>query len=286
MLWVNLIMDSLGSLALATEPPYDELLQRAPTKRNEHIINGRMWKHISIQALCELILLFVLYLVAPKFIKEQNYVRLAENQIINYCYKQLPGKGKLDHIIYGTSSKWSSSVKLKGNEESCGKYAERQDLSVAFKEYQNANGSTVHMTIIFNVFVYYTLFNQINCRVLDDSFNILVRITRSILFIIISLCEMGLQAVLITFGNTVFHCVENGLTGTQWGISFGFGAITFIVSVICKVIPLEILIEKCLGTVEDDDEEDNKEKNDDNEKKEDEEDKNKILRINHSDSIN
>ena len=256
MLWVNLIMDSLGSLALATEPPYDELLQRAPTKRNEHIINGRMWKHISIQALCELILLFVLYLVAPKFIKEQNYVRLAENQIINYCYKQLPGKGKLDHIIYGTSSKWSSSVKLKGNEESCGKYAERQDLSVAFKEYQNSNGSTVHMTIIFNVFVYYTLFNQINCRVLDESFNILVRITRSLLFIVIALFEMALQVVLITFGNTVFHCVENGLTGTQWGISFGFGAVTFVVSIICKLIPLEILIDKRLGTVEDSNEDD------------------------------
>ena len=27
MLWVNLIMDPLGSLALATEPPYEELLQ-------------------------------------------------------------------------------------------------------------------------------------------------------------------------------------------------------------------------------------------------------------------
>ena len=40
MLWVNLIMDSLGSLALATEPPYEELLKRAPTKRNESIING------------------------------------------------------------------------------------------------------------------------------------------------------------------------------------------------------------------------------------------------------
>ena len=26
MLWVNLIMDSLGSLALATEPPYQDLL--------------------------------------------------------------------------------------------------------------------------------------------------------------------------------------------------------------------------------------------------------------------
>ena len=255
MLWVNLIMDSLGSLALATEPPYDELLKREPTKRKEHIINGRMWKHISIQALCQLVLLLVLYLIAPKFIKEQNYVRLAENQIIKYCYGKLPGNGKEDHIIYGTSSKWTSSTKLRGNEEMCGKYSERQDLSVAFKEYQNANGSTVHMTMIFNVFVYYTLFNQINCRVLDDSFNILVRILRSYLFIIIALCEMGLQAILITWGNTVFHCVERGLTGTQWGISIGFGAITFVISFICKLLPLDSCIDRMIGKVEDDDEE-------------------------------
>ena len=258
MLWVNLIMDSLGSLALATEPPYDELLKREPTKRKEHIINGRMWKHISIQALCQLVLLLVLYLIAPKFIKEENYIRLAENQIIKYCYGKLPGDGKEDHIIYGTSSKWTSSTKLKGNEEMCGKYSERQDLSVAFKEYQNANGSTVHMTMIFNVFVYYTLFNQINCRVLDDSFNILVRILRSYLFVIIALCEMGLQAILITWGNTVFHCVERGLTGNQWGISIGFGAITFVISFICKLLPLEKCIDKCLGEVEDEDDEESK----------------------------
>ena len=259
MLWVNLIMDSLGSLALATEPPYEELLKREPTKRNEHIINGRMWKHISIQALCELVLLLILYLMAPKFIKENNYVRLAENQIINLCYGKLPGDGKLDHIIYGTSSKWSSDVKLKANEEVCGKYSERQDLSVAFKEYSNANGSTVHMTIIFNVFVYYTLFNQINCRVLDDSFNILIRITRSILFIIICIFEMGLQAILITWGNTVFHCVERGLTGKQWGICIGFSAITFVVSIICKLLPIEKLIDKCIGDVEEE-KENNEEK--------------------------
>ena len=71
MLWVNLIMDSLGSLALATEPPYEELLQREPTKRNESIINGRMWKHIIIQSLVQIILLVVLYLAAPEFIKSK-----------------------------------------------------------------------------------------------------------------------------------------------------------------------------------------------------------------------
>ena len=111
MLWVNLIMDSLGSLALATEPPYEELLQREPTKRNESMINGRMWKHIVFQSLVQIILLVILYLIAPEFVKEQNTVRLAENRLLNYCYNEFPGKD-VDHIIYGTEIKWKSDVKL------------------------------------------------------------------------------------------------------------------------------------------------------------------------------
>ena len=70
MLWVNLIMDSLGSLALATEPPYNELLNRKPTNRNESIINGRMWKHIGFQSFFEICILLFLYLYAPKFVPE------------------------------------------------------------------------------------------------------------------------------------------------------------------------------------------------------------------------
>lgn len=34
MLWVNLIMDTLAALALATDPPQDELLDRMPYARN------------------------------------------------------------------------------------------------------------------------------------------------------------------------------------------------------------------------------------------------------------
>ena len=176
MLWVNLIMDSLGSLALATEPPYEELLKRAPTKRSESIINGRMWKHISIQSLIQIIVLLILYLIAPDFIKEDDLVRRAENYVINYCYGKMPGGNDPDYIIYGTESKWSADDKIVASDKKyCGSYEARQSLSVAFKEYSNVNGGTVHMTIIFNVFVIYTLFNQINCRMIDDSFNIFKR---------------------------------------------------------------------------------------------------------------
>lgn len=38
MLWVNLIMDTIASLALATEPPSDELLRRKPHTKDEYLI--------------------------------------------------------------------------------------------------------------------------------------------------------------------------------------------------------------------------------------------------------
>ena len=257
MLWVNLIMDSLGSLALATEPPYDELLQREPTKRNESIISALMWKHISIQSLVQLILLIIMFLIAPEFMKEQNIVRLAENYIILDCYGELPGgKTDPDYIIYGPESKWGNTKLIIGaNEEKCGNYADRQDLSVAYKEYQDSQGGTVHMTLIFTIFVFYTLFNQFNCRIINDQFNIFVRITRSLLFPLITLFEMALQVILVQFGNTVFHCCERGLTGKQWGICIGFSAITFVVSIICKLIPLEKCIQPILDKYGGDDEE-------------------------------
>ena len=249
MLWVNLIMDSLGSLALATEPPYDELLQREPTRKGESIINGRMWKHIGFQALFQLVILLCLYLLAPKFIKEDNVTRLSENRIINYCYGKLPGDiTDLDLIIYGTASHWKSSDHLVvgKTENDCGDYASRQDMSVAFKAYTNANGSTTHMTLIFNVFVVYTLFNQINARVLDDSLNIFVRIHKNLFFPLITLLELALQVVIVCFGNAAFKVVESGLTAKQWGISIGFSAITFVLSFIIKFIPLERCIDGCL----------------------------------------
>ena len=260
MLWVNLIMDSLGSLALATEPPYEELLKREPTKRNESIINGRMWKHIIMQSLIQIILLILLYLFAPEFIEEDNLIRLAENKIIKYCYSKYPGKDP-KYIIYGTEVKWESAEgKLIGNRKDfCGKYEDKQSLGLAFNEYVSSNDSTTHMTLIFNIFVFYTLFNQINCRVIDDSLNIFIRITRSLLFPIICLAEMALQVVIIFVGKSPFHIVDDGLSGKQWGICIGFSAITFVVSIITKFIPIHTCIDKILQNQEKDEEEEEQE---------------------------
>lgn len=54
MLWVNLIMDTLASLALATDRPTIELLQRKPTGRTYPLISSRMAKNIFSQAIYQL----------------------------------------------------------------------------------------------------------------------------------------------------------------------------------------------------------------------------------------
>ena len=121
-------------------------------------------------------------------------------------------------------------------------------MADAYTEYHNANSATVHMTFIFNVFVFYTLFNQINCRVIDDSFNIFVRMSNSLLFPLICFCEMALQVLIIFIGKSPFHIVNDGLSGSQWGICLGFSAITFVVSFITKFIPVHICIDNYLDS--------------------------------------
>ena len=51
LLWVNLIMDTMGALALETEPPTPELLEQAPNGHDAPLISKKMWKHILVQGL-------------------------------------------------------------------------------------------------------------------------------------------------------------------------------------------------------------------------------------------
>ncbi|XP_036145962.1 plasma membrane calcium-transporting ATPase 2 isoform X6 [Monomorium pharaonis] len=60
MLWVNLIMDTLASLALATELPTPDLLLRRPYGRTKPLISRTMMKNILGQAFYQLSVIFTL----------------------------------------------------------------------------------------------------------------------------------------------------------------------------------------------------------------------------------
>ena len=66
MLWVNLIMDTLASLALATELPSPELLDRKPYGRTKPLISRTMMKNILGHSVYQLTVVFTI-LFAGKF---------------------------------------------------------------------------------------------------------------------------------------------------------------------------------------------------------------------------
>lgn len=70
MLWVNLIMDTLASLALATELPTDELLRRKPYGRTKPLISRTMAKNILCHAVYQLTVIAVLLFCGEYFLKE------------------------------------------------------------------------------------------------------------------------------------------------------------------------------------------------------------------------
>jgi Ca2+ transporting ATPase len=105
LLWVNLLMDSLASLALASEPPVDSLLLRPPVNRTEHMITPRMWANIAGQAIFQVTVTMVLLFAGPQLLNLEPGDRV-ENET---------GKFSVHYTIIFNSFVWMQFI----NEINC-----------------------------------------------------------------------------------------------------------------------------------------------------------------------
>ncbi|KAH9653678.1 calcium-transporting ATPase 8 plasma membrane-type [Citrus sinensis] len=83
LLWVNLIMDTLGALALATEPPTDHLMQRSPVGRREPLITNIMWRNLLIQASYQVSVLLVLNFQGKRILNLESDSNAHSNKVKN-----------------------------------------------------------------------------------------------------------------------------------------------------------------------------------------------------------
>lgn len=81
LLWVNLIMDTLGALALATEPPHDDLMKKKAIGRQGNFISAIMWRNITGQAIYQLIVLGVLQYMGQDILHLQGSSEEAKAQL-------------------------------------------------------------------------------------------------------------------------------------------------------------------------------------------------------------
>ncbi len=74
LLWVNLIMDTFAALALATDPPTPDLLDRNPEPRNAPLISLDMWKMIIGQSVFQLVITLLLFYSGPDILNLDVHV--------------------------------------------------------------------------------------------------------------------------------------------------------------------------------------------------------------------
>jgi Ca2+-transporting ATPase len=104
-----------------------------------------------------------------------------------------------------------------------------------------------HRTLVFNVFVWMTIFNAVNSRRIDNSFNIFEGFFKNWIFMGILLIMIGGQTLIIFVGGSAF--VITRLNGAQWGISIVVGLLSLPMGVLVRCVPdrwLRVAIDKCI----------------------------------------
>lgn len=198
MLWVNLIMDTFASLALATEPPTRAHLERKPHNRNEYIVSKIMWKHIFGQSVMQLIIIFFMMFLGERFLPE-----FGSGERIKY---------NPDDDTYVRSGRLFFAD---GKDDYNDNY---NDPDV---------GPSRHFTIIFNTFVLFQLFNEFNARKIHDELNCFAGVFSTKIFVGIWLFTLFAQVILVQVGGIALSCHLDGLTWQQWLICIAFAVISW-----------------------------------------------------------
>ena len=195
LLWVNLIMDTFASLALATESPTDELLKRKPYGRKKSLISKQMWVFLAGHSLYQLTVLLVILFAGPDLFNIDD------------------GRGR--------------------------------ELRAPPSQ---------HFTIIFNTFVMFQIFNEINARKIHGERNVFSGIWRNWIFLVIMLGQVTVQIIIVQFGDIVFS--TSGLTLDLWLWCIFLGSTELLVGQLLTLIPVSKLPELLRPSADEEAEED------------------------------
>lgn len=205
LLWINLIMDSFASLALATEPPTPDLLNRPPYSRDEYIISRKMVKNLGCMAIYQILIVYSIVFAGEYFFPEPEA-----------------------HLRFDWSDRFVYPGRLRD-----------WDGTPLWMQHEKKYGVSRHMTNVFNVFTVMQIFNLINARKIHDEKNIFDGIFKNYMFVCVWIGIICSQVVIIEVGSSALKVSNEGLAGEQWAIAFGCGLSGWIAGFLFKLIPDE-----------------------------------------------
>jgi len=261
MLWVNLVMDTFGALALATEAPTPALLDRKPYKRSASLLSRPMIRSILVQASYQLALLLALMLGGPKWFDVHPepvcalYKVNVKNKDVWHAttktfYKEGDGAPE-DEPVVGCSA--FASICHSGMNYDCfdkthiigNATALNENIAFSFRSLPKFEDKCLtcrsmdytHGAIMFNTFVFCQVFNEFNARKILNELNMFAGFFESPIFLCVSLFTIGMQILIIQFGADFVK--TSPLTIYQWLITVGLGALSLPLGFLMRFIPVE-----------------------------------------------
>jgi len=262
MLWVNLIMDSFASLALATEDPTSELLKRKPYPRDQAVLSQTMVRNMILHSSWQLIVLsFIIFGMGDvcrgtgqtcegqdTFV--DNFGKLRSGRPTAYDWNNVPGVCIPPYNASDPSTFDASTGKPLRPDNFCQ------------EAHSTAEHLTQHYTMVFNVFVLMQIFNEVNSRKIHNELNVFDGVFKNAFFLVIVIGTLVVQFALIEIKglNTAFGCTN--LTKDQWIACMLLGASVIPLNVLFHMVPASLFPSGGGGIPEDDDDEDDKKKDD------------------------
>jgi len=243
MLWVNLIMDSMGALALGTEKPTMELLNRRPYKRNASLISKPMWRNILCQSAFQLALCFGLLYGGHKLFNCHQgdfcqvwTVRTSSKVAWDSSTGDITVGGDFTCADLLDTDCAKSNSKVDGECLYESDYWDFEDLELKCQKVCITYDHT-HFTIIFTTFVFCQVFNEFNARNIGDDWNVFKGLPTNPMFMAIIIGTIFVQVLLVEGAGFFFG--TSHLTASQWFSCFGFGALALPVGILMRFIPVK-----------------------------------------------
>lgn len=223
LLWVNLIMDSLASLALATELPKEELLKRPPYRKKEYIISQKMVKHILGMSIYQAIILFTFVFAGDQFIKELNGKEWTEESM------GFPKSALENHPNPKIRDNWTGEYVVSGMVQGL----DGEDIYRHFESFTPSR----HLSVVFNLFVLFQIFNMLGARKINDEINIFDGIFTNLMFMGVWIVIVVGQFFIVQYGGYAMKVHLDGLNTTQWILCLWVSATSLIWNFVLKFVP-------------------------------------------------
>ena len=182
VLWINLAMDTLAALALATEAPTPKLLDRLPYGKNEGLISNVIVRNLLVQ------LFFHLGVM-------------------------------LSCVFYGHKM---FNIPIGSN------LGQQVDSEIQF-------------TMVFDIFVFMEMFNEINSRRINNEANVFENLSKNAMFYSIFIISLVMQVLLVQFAGRVFN--THSLSFAQHLFCIMMGVLTLPLYQLVRTIPASWFIE-------------------------------------------